>query len=67
MAKEVTIRDKDNKVSWNGPWDTEQDKAAAPDDVRRRVERLNLDSKFQGNGLRLQMRPQILPDDAGDE
>jgi hypothetical protein len=64
-GKEVTIRDKDNKVTWNGPWDTEQDKAAAPDDVRQRVERLNLDSKFQGNGLRLQMRPQIQPDDDG--
>lgn len=53
-GKEVTIRDKDNKIAWNGPWDTDQDKAAAPDDVRQRVERLNLDSKFQGNGLRLQ-------------
>ena len=54
-GKEVTIRDKDNKISWNGPWDTDQDKAAAPEDVRQRMERLNLDSKFQGNGLRLQL------------
>ena len=52
-GKEVTIRDKDNKIAWNGPWDTDQDKAAAPDDIRKRVERLNLDSKFQGHGLRL--------------
>ena len=64
-GKEVTIRDKNNKISWSGPWDTAQDKAAAPDDVRRRVERLNLDSKFQGNGLRLQIQPQIQPDDDG--
>lgn len=52
-GKEVTIRDKENQVTWTGPWDTEQDKAAAPDDVRKRVERLNLDQNFQGNGLRL--------------
>ena len=47
-GKEVTLRDKDNKITWTGPWDTEQDKAAAPDDVRQRVERLNLDTNFKG-------------------
>lgn len=52
-GKEVTIRDKENKIIWNGAWDTEQDKAAAPKDVRQRVERLNIDSKHQGKGLRL--------------
>lgn len=51
-GKEVTIRDKENNITWTGPWDTEQDKAAAPDDVRQRVERLNLDSDFKGQGLR---------------
>jgi membrane-associated protease RseP (regulator of RpoE activity) len=40
-AKEVTVRDKDDKVVWTGPWDTDQDKAAAPDDVRKRVERFD--------------------------
>ena len=55
-SKEVTIRDKNNKITWNGPWDTDQDKAAAPDDIRQRVERLNLDSKFEGGGLRLQFQ-----------
>lgn len=54
-SKEVTIRDKQNNITWTGPWDTEQDKAAAPDDVRKRVERLNLDTKFEGNGLRLKL------------
>jgi membrane-associated protease RseP (regulator of RpoE activity) len=54
-SKEVTIRDKQNNITWTGPWDTEQDKAAAPDDVRKRVERLNLDTKFKGNGLRLKL------------
>ena len=56
-GKEVTIRDKDNNITWNGPWDTDQDKAAAPDDVRRRVERLNIDTDFQGKGFRFRARP----------
>lgn len=55
-SKEVTLRDKENKVTWTGPWDTEQDKAAAPEDVRQRIERLNIDNAFQGNGLRFELR-----------
>ena len=56
-GKEVTIRDQQDNVTWSGPWDTAQDRAAAPDDVRQRVQCLNLDPDFNGNGLRLQMRP----------
>jgi hypothetical protein len=56
-GKEVTIRDKDNKVTWNGPWDTEQDKAAAPEEIRKRVDRLNLDGSFKGKGFRLRGLP----------
>ncbi len=52
-SKEVTIRDKENHITWTGPWDTEQDRAAAPADVRQRVERLNLDTRIQGNGIHL--------------
>jgi membrane-associated protease RseP (regulator of RpoE activity) len=62
-GKEVTIRDNADKIVWNGPWDTAQDKAAAPDDVRKRVASLNLDTDFKGNGLRFQMRPQPAPPD----
>jgi len=54
-GKEVTVRDQDNKISWSGPWDTEQDKAAAPEDVRKRMDRLHLDTQFRGNGLRLHL------------
>jgi membrane-associated protease RseP (regulator of RpoE activity) len=63
-GREVTLRDKDNNVTWNGPWDTDQDKAAAPDAVRQRMNRLNLDSKFEGNGLRFHLRPGHNPNDA---
>lgn len=54
-SKEVTVRDQENNVVWQGPWDTDQDKAAAPDDIRERIERLNIDQK--GPGLRLNLRP----------
>jgi hypothetical protein len=54
-SKEVTVRDKDQKITWSGPWDTAQDKAAAPEDARQRIEALNIDSCFGGNGLRLRL------------
>lgn len=60
-GKEVTIRDQQDNVTWSGPWDTAQDRAAAPDDVRQRMQSLNLDTHFNGNGLRLQMRPNAQP------
>jgi len=53
-GKEITVRDKDQNITWTGPWDTEQDKAAAPEDVRRRVERLDIDSG--ANSFRLRLR-----------
>ena len=54
-AKEVTVRDPQGNVSWSGPWDTAQDKAAAPAEIRQRVDALNIDSSFKGGGIRLQM------------
>lgn len=53
-SKEVTVRDRENQIVWTGPWDTDQDKAAAPDDIRERIERLNIEGFQQGNGLKLQ-------------
>jgi hypothetical protein len=64
-SKEVTIRDHGDKVTWTGPWDTEQDKAAAPADVRKRVDSLNLDTNFKGNGIRLQLNHPAAPDADG--
>jgi hypothetical protein len=52
-SKEVTVRDADQKIAWSGPWDTAQDKAAAPEDVRQRIEALNIDSCFRSNGFSL--------------
>lgn len=64
-AKEVTVRDQQGNLTWSGPWDTAQDKASAPADVRQRVDSLNIDSSFKGTGLRLQMG-QAAPPDAGE-
>jgi hypothetical protein len=60
-SKEVTVRDAQDNVIWTGPWDTEQDKAAAPAEVRKRVDSLNLDTTFKGGGLRFQMNKPAPP------
>ena len=52
---EVTVRDKANEIVWSGPWDTPQDKAAAPDDIRNRIERLNI-NKGGGGGMKFEFR-----------
>lgn len=56
---EVRVLDKQGKEVWSGPWNSEQDKSAAPKDVRDRVERLNFDMDSGSNGLRLRMGPRI--------
>jgi hypothetical protein len=50
--KEVTVRDQKNEIVWSGPWDTEQDKAAAPDNIRERIEKVN----GQGGGFQLRFQ-----------
>lgn len=55
-SKEVTVRDRDNEIIWTGPWDTDQDKAAAPAGIRERIERLNIDKNLRGGGLRFNLR-----------
>lgn len=56
---EVRVLDKQGKEVWSGPWNSEQEKSAAPKDVRDRVERLNFDMDSGSNGLRLRMGPRI--------
>ena len=47
-GSEVRVADKTGKEVWSGPWDTEQDKAAAPPEIRKRIERLNIVQAQQG-------------------
>lgn len=49
---EVTVRNPANEIVWSGPWDTEQDKAAAPDDIRLRIDKINIKN---GGGIKLRM------------
>ncbi len=49
-SSEVIVRDPDEKVVWSGPWDTAQDKAAAPDEIRERIEKLQIN---EGDGIHL--------------
>jgi serine protease Do len=44
-ATDVTVRDDSNEIVWSGPWQTADDKAAAPEDIRKRIERVH-----SGNG-----------------
>ena len=60
--KEFTVRDHQNNIVWSGPWDSEQDKAAAPAEVRERIDRLKIDNNFRGNGIRFRLGTQE-PDD----
>ena len=53
--KEARVFGKDGKLLWEGPYDTEADKAAVPDDIRERIERLNFD--IGGNGMKLRIDP----------
>lgn len=62
-GKEVTVYDRENKIVWTGPWDTEQDKAAAPDDIRQRVEQVPLDTEFKGQGMRFKFGGRPLDED----
>ncbi|MBK1853921.1 PDZ domain-containing protein [Verrucomicrobiaceae bacterium 5K15] len=53
--KEVIVRDKNGKTTFEGPYETEQDKAAVPDDISDRVKRVDMD--FKGKGMRLRIDP----------
>jgi serine protease Do len=43
---EATVRDTENNILWSGPWNTEEDKAAAPQEIRDRIERVQSGNSF---------------------
>ena len=57
--KEVVVKNKEGKTLFEGPYQTEQDKAAVPDAVRERIEKLNIDE--MGNGMKLNIAPMVVP------
>lgn len=48
----LIVRDKENNIQWQGPWNNDEDKAKAPEDIRARAGNLN----FDGNGLKFDLR-----------
>ena len=64
-GKEVTVRDLEGNIVYEGPWDNEQDRAAVPLEVRERIEKLNFDE--QGNGIRLHFKQVPEPLELGEE
>lgn len=43
-ATQVTVRDTTNTIVWQGPWNSDEEKKAAPQDVRQRIDRVNAGS-----------------------
>lgn len=50
----VTVRDREGKVTYSGPWNTESEKSAVDANIRSRIENMGVSS--QGNQLRLKSR-----------
>ena len=51
--REARAYDKEGNLLWEGPYDTEQDKAAVPDGIRERLGKLNFD--FHEGAFQLKM------------
>lgn len=52
--REVTVRDKENKIIWSGPWNSDDEKSAAPAEIRKRIGDANIESLLdESGGLRL--------------
>ncbi len=60
--KDITLRDPKGDIVWSGPWNTEQDKAAAPPEIRNRIEAMHLQDGPQANaGFQLQFPKATTP------
>jgi serine protease Do len=62
-SKDVTVRDINQEVVWSGPWNTDRERAAAPEEVRRRMGSLNLDTGSTGAGLKFNFNRQATDPD----
>ena len=45
---DAVVRDTKNEITWSGPWDTAEEKAAAPEEIRNRINQVNSGT---GNGF----------------
>ncbi|GAA5482454.1 S1C family serine protease [Haloferula sargassicola] len=53
-GKKAKVSDRDGKVLWEGPYETEEDKAAAPEPIRQRMDQMDFGAleSMDGNGIR---------------
>jgi hypothetical protein len=56
--KQVRVLGRDGKVQWEGPYNTDEDKAKVPEKFRDRIDHLNIDMDYKGNGIRIKPAPQ---------
>ncbi|MFM2199481.1 MAG: hypothetical protein RLZZ505_2913 [Verrucomicrobiota bacterium] len=61
----VVVRDTANNVVWQGAWNTDKDKEAAPQDVRERIDRVNVGSA-NGKGFTFRFGKSGAKDDTID-
>lgn len=45
-STQVTVRDNSNQTVWEGPWNTEEEKNAAPQNIRERIDRVGAGKGF---------------------
>lgn len=67
--REIIVRDKEDKVTWSGLWNSEAEKNAAPAEIRQRLKDLNIDRIFDSNHLRVKIRgakPDTAPEKSRD-
>jgi len=56
--KQVRVLGRDGKVQWEGPYNTQEEKDKVPEEYRDRIDHLNIDMDFKGNGIRIGPRPE---------
>ena len=61
-GKEVEVKDKNGKLLYAGPYETDIDKEAVPDEIRERIDRLGVENNFKG-GLRMRLNGKELFED----
>ena len=68
-AREVVVRDQKGEIEYEGPCDTPQDKAAAPPELRKRIEALGgiFDGGGGDGGVRMEIVPADRPEPDNDE
>ncbi|MBB5353337.1 membrane-associated protease RseP (regulator of RpoE activity) [Haloferula luteola] len=58
-GKQAKVYDREGKLTWQGPYETDEDRAAAPDEVRQRLDRVDFGNTLPslgGKGIQLKLQ-----------